>query len=60
MRLFQEKINEFHEAVENNDYHAVRALGKVDLHMGEFKTQDMFIQNLVEAKRKVKQLILQI
>ncbi len=53
LNWYQEKINEFHKAVENDDYNSTKALIKIDFKSDEFKAEDIFIQNLIESKKKV-------
>jgi hypothetical protein len=44
-------IDEFHTAVEKNDYYAVKALYKIDCTT--FPYQDLFEMNVILSKRKV-------
>ncbi len=51
--LIKQKIVEFHQAVERNDYHAVKASVKVDFKFEKFSVDDIFIPSLIESKIKV-------
>jgi hypothetical protein len=58
--VYQRKINELHEAIESNDYNAIKHLHKIDWDtIGDVKRDDsidindIFINNLIHSKRKV-------
>ncbi len=50
---YQEKVNEFHRAVESNDYNAARAMKQINIDFDGFRTEDIFIQSLIESRKKV-------
>jgi hypothetical protein len=53
VKSYQRHVHNFHRSVERNDYYNVKSLYKIDMELDGFKTNEIFIDNLIESKRKV-------